>query len=143
MRKLTIVLRSCAPLTSRLRHTNGAALSLHASEVCNGFVHLLDAVEACVVQCLTLKDAKPHLDLIEPTGAGGREMESDIGVRGKPVVVFLVRAEVIQDDVDLPLGWLVLYHLIHECLEVGTLLGLSNLAANNAGDHFQTVPCRL
>lgn len=70
-------------------------------------------------------------------------MESDIGVRGKPVVVFLVRAEVIQDDVDLPLGWLVLYHLIHECLEVGTLLGLSNLAANNAGDHFQTVPCRL
>ena len=103
----------------------------------DGLDELLNAAEARVVQRFALKDAEPDLHLIEPTRAGGCEMEGDIRMRGKPGVVPLVGVQVVQDDVDLPPGGLIRNDLLHEGLKVGAFLGLRGLAANDAGGDFQ------
>src|SRR3546814_5117632 len=74
----------------------------------------------------SLEDAKPDLNLVEPAGAGGREVKGDVRMRGEPVLVFLVGAQVVQDDVDLPVSGLVGNDLVHEGLKVGPLLGLGD-----------------
>ncbi len=81
----------------------------------DGLGELLDAFEARVVQRLALEDAEPYLDLVEPTRAGGREMKGDDRVRSQPVVVVLVGAQVVQDDVDLPVGGLLGDDVILKC----------------------------
>ena len=70
------------------------------------FCELLSAAQACVVQRLALEDAEPGLDLVEPACAGGREVEGDVRMSGKPVVVLLVGVQVVQDDVNLSFGGL-------------------------------------
>lgn len=57
---------------------------------------LLDVAKARVVQRLALEDAEPDLDLIEPTRAGGCEVEGDVRMGGQPVVVLLVRVQVVS-----------------------------------------------
>src|SRR3546814_9693166 len=85
----------------------------------------------------SLEDAKPDLNLVEPAGAGGREVKGDVRMRGEPVLVFLVGAQVVQDDVDLPVSGLVCNDLVHEGLKVGPLLGLGGLAADDARGNLQ------
>lgn len=79
-------------------------LVIGCSEITNRVDELIGTAEAGVAQGLALKDAEPNLDLIEPTGAGGREVEGHIWMRCQPVIVFLMRVEVVQNDVDLPIG---------------------------------------
>src|SRR3546814_15007336 len=85
----------------------------------------------------SLEDAKPDLNLVEPAGAGGREVKGDVRMRGEPVLVFLAGAQVVQDDVDLPVSGLVGNDLVHEGLTVGLLLGLGGLAADDARGNLQ------
>lgn len=54
---------------------------------------LVDTAEAGIFKRLALEDAEPDLHLVQPTGTGGREMEGDIGVLGKPVFILLVRVQ--------------------------------------------------
>ena len=56
----------------------------------DGLHELLNASEACIVERLALEDAEPDLDLVEPACAGGGEVESDVRMRSKPVLVLLV-----------------------------------------------------
>src|SRR5262245_30489702 len=51
------------------------------------------------------QDREPNLDLIEPGGARRREMKVDVGMAGEPAVgLGLMGVEVVEDDVNLPLG---------------------------------------
>ena len=109
----------------------------------DGVDEVFGAVETCVVQCLALEDAEPDLNLIEPTRARWCEVEGDVRMRSEPVLVALVCVQVVQDHVDLAVSRLILNHFIHEGLEVGSLLGLRGLAANDAGGDLQGVPWRL
>ena len=58
-------------------------------------------------------------------------------MRGEPRVVPLVGAQIVQDDVNLPLGRLIGDHLIHEGLEVGSFPGLRGLATDDASGNLQ------
>ena len=63
---------------------------------------LVFAREVGATQGFSREDAKPHLDLVEPTGRGRREMKLHTAlVLGQPVVVLLMRAIVVQDGMDL------------------------------------------
>src|SRR5271167_3000226 len=80
--------------------------------VCGGEIldrlrQLLGTAKARAGQGLSGKDAEPDLDLVKPTRRSRREVERDIGVRGKPGLVFLMGAVVVEDDVDLAVGRLV------------------------------------
>ena len=67
----------------------------------------------------------------------GVKWKVTFGCLGQPVLVLLVRIQVVKDDVDLPVGGLVGNHLVHEGLEVCTLLGLRGLAANDSSGELQ------
>ena len=56
---------------------------------------------SCPAEGFSGEDAKPDFLLVEPTGRDGREMEMDIGVLDQPVMVFLVGAIIVEDDVNL------------------------------------------
>ncbi len=103
----------------------------------NGLDELIQARKAGISQRLALEDAEPDLHLVQPTGAGGCEVEGDVGVSGEPLVVLLVRIEVVQDDVDFAVGGFVNDDLLQESLEIDALLGLGGLAVNDAGGHFE------
>jgi hypothetical protein len=64
-------------------------------------------------------------------------VEGNVRVSGEPLVILLVCIEVVQDDVDLAVGGFVGDDLLHEGLEVGALLGLRGLPADDAGGHFK------
>ena len=64
-------------------------------------LELLEAREGGAAERLPLQDREPYLDLIEPGRAGGREMKFHIGMTLEPVLVLLVGAEVVEDDVKL------------------------------------------
>src|SRR5665811_2248472 len=50
------------------------------------------------------EDGEPDLDLVEPRGVGRGEVEMDVPMASQPAVVLgLVRAEVVEHDVDLEL----------------------------------------
>src|SRR5271166_211247 len=115
----------------------GSTLVVCGGEVVDRFLQLLGATEARARQGLSGKDAKPDLDLVQPTRRSRREVESDIRVRGKPSVVLLMSAVVVEDDMDVAVGRLVFNHLGHEGLKVDALLGLCGLAADDPGGHFQ------
>ena len=64
-------------------------------------LELFEVREGGAAERLALQDREPYLDLIEPGRACGREMKLHIGVRLEPVLVLLVGAEVVEDDVKL------------------------------------------
>ena len=52
--------------------------------------------EAGPTQGTATQDAKPALDLIEPTGSGWRVMEMNVRVTGQPVISFgFVRVQIV------------------------------------------------
>ena len=53
------------------------------------------------VEVFSGEDTKPDFNLVEPAGRGGREMEMSIEVLGQPVMVFLVGAVIVEDEVNL------------------------------------------
>ena len=110
--------------------------------VCGGEIldrlrQLLGTAKARAGQGLSGKDAEPDLDLVKPTRRSRREVERDIGVRGKPGLVLLMGAVVVEDDVDLAVGRLVFNDLGHKGLEVDALFGLCGLAADDPGGDLQ------
>jgi len=113
------------------------ALVVRGGEVLDRLAQLLGTAKARAGQGLSGEDAKPNLDLVKPARRSRREVESDIGVCGKPSLVLLMGAVVVEDDVDLAVGRLVINDLGHEGLEVDALLGLCGLAADDPGGDFQ------
>src|SRR6202047_134120 len=84
--------------------------------VCGGEVpdclrQLLGTAKARAGQGLSGKEAEPDFDLIKPARRSRREVESDIGVRGKPSFVLLMGAVVVEDGGDLAGGRVVFDHL--------------------------------
>jgi len=59
--------------------------------------------EDAAVDEVTLDLAEPKLDLVEPGGVGGSEVQADVGVKLQELLhsLCLVGREVVQDDVDL------------------------------------------
>jgi hypothetical protein len=81
---------------------------------------------------------------------GWGEVKGNVGVCRQPVVVILVGGEVVEDDMDLPIGRLLGDQVGHKGLEIDAFLGLRGLSPNDAGGHFErseqvdrAVPCRL
>ena len=124
------------------------ALVVRGSEVLDRLPQLLDTAKASAGQGLSGEDAKPNLDLVKPARGSRREVESDIGVCGKPSLVLLMGAVVVEDDVDLAVGRLVINDLGHEGLEVDRFLvcvvlpRMTPVATSRAAKRL-TVPCRL
>jgi hypothetical protein len=90
---------------------------------------LLGALDAGVVQGLSLEDAEPNLDLIEPARAGRREVTGHVRMAGELVVVLLMGVQVVQVDADLPVSGLVRHDLVHKGLEVGVALAALDFRA--------------
>jgi hypothetical protein len=58
-------------------------------------------VEGCALERLAGEDGEPDLDLIEPGGAGWREMEMHVRMALQPaIVLWLVCIEIVEDDVN-------------------------------------------
>lgn len=71
-------------------------------ELIDGLADLPSMGEARSLEHGSGHDAEPDLDLVQPTGMGGREVEADVGMAFEPPVMFgLVCAQVVQDDMDL------------------------------------------
>src|SRR3546814_9535584 len=121
-----------APYFSFAPDKRCGVLVVRGSERVDGGDEVLGALEARVVERFSLEDAKPDLNLVEPAGAGGREVKGDVRMRGEPVLVFLVGAQVVQDDVDLPVSGLVGNDLVHEGLKVGPLLDRKSTRLNSS-----------
>ncbi len=87
-------------------------------EAINGFAHSAGRGETGSTQGLACQDAKPNFDLVEPTGVGGRVVPVHSGVARPPTVALgLVRAEVVQDHMNFPIG-VGGDHLIHKVQEL-------------------------
>ena len=57
-------------------------------------------------------------DLVEPACRSWGEMEGDVRVCRQPIVVLLVGGEVVEDDMDFPIGRLLGDQVGHEGLEI-------------------------
>src|SRR5215467_4795710 len=82
-------------------------------EVLDRLRELFGTAKARAGQGLSGKDAEPDLDLVDPARRSRREVERDVWVSGKPSVVLLMGAVVVEDDVDLAVGRLVFNDLGH------------------------------
>ena len=91
-------------------------------EVVDGVTDLVGVGEARALEGCTGQDAEPDLDLIEPTGTGGDEVEVHVLVLLEPSVVLgLVGVEVVEDDMDLDVPGVVGHEFVHEGEEVAPL----------------------
>src|SRR6516165_5347215 len=115
----------------------GGAFVVCGGEVLDRLLEVLDSAKARAGQGLSGKNAKPDLYLIEPACRRWREVKRDIGVRGQPSFVLFVGTVVVENDVDLAIGGLIVNELGHEGLEIDALLGLCGLAADEPGGDFQ------
>ena len=83
------------------------------------------------------EDAEPDFDLVHPGGMRGRVMEMDVGVSGQPSLdLGLVGPEIVQDDVDLPVGP-GRDDPIHEGQELPSLAALEVSGPDQPGGHVQ------
>ena len=60
-----------------------------------------DGYEGCAAERPPSENGEPDFDLVEPGGAGRREVEVDIGMRCQPCLIPLVGIEVVKDGMDL------------------------------------------
>src|SRR5271167_4855098 len=118
-------------------HKRGGMFVVYSGEIADRLLQLLGTTKAGAGQGLSGEDAEPNLHLVKPACRSRREVESDIGVSGKPSFVLLMGTVVVEDDVDLAIGGLVFDNLGHEGLEVDALFGLCGLAADKPGGNFQ------
>ena len=83
------------------------------------------------------EDAEPDFDLVHPGSMRGRVMEMDVGVSGQPSLYLgLVGPEVVEDDVDLPVGP-GRDDPIHEGQELPSLAALEVSCPDQPGGHVQ------
>jgi len=98
-RKLTIVFRNWAPLTSRLRQTKGGGrcgcrLSVKSRIACTSCAMLAKLASG---QGLSGEDAEPDFHLVEPAlPRFGVKWKGNVGVCRQPVVVLFVGGEVVE-----------------------------------------------
>jgi len=108
-----------------------------SDEAVNGFSELLGRGETCPLQGVSCQKRKPDLDLVQPAGMGGDEMEMNILVAGKPEIpLWLVRAEVIHNDMDFSVRTRA-DHAIHEIKELHPLSPLVVPGDNFASSRLQ------
>src|ERR1700747_175885 len=85
----------------------GGPLIVGGGKVVDRLLQLLGTAKARTGQGLSGKDAEPDLHLVKPARRSRREVESDVGVRGKSGFVLLMGAGVVEDHVDLAVGRVV------------------------------------
>ena len=85
------------------------------------------------------EECEEALDLIDPRGAGRREVDVPARPLGKPVADQLgfMRAVVIHDNVDIETGGHVALDLVEELTELGGAMARHALADNGAGRHVE------
>src|SRR5215831_1161782 len=84
------------------------------------------------------QDREPNLDLIEPGGARRREMKVDVGMAGEPAVgLRLMGVEVVEDDVNLPLGMRG-HDAVHEVEELDAPAAPIVLGSHLAGSNVES-----
>ena len=67
--------------------------------------HLGWTCEAFAGEGVTAEDGKPDFDLVHPGGVGGREVETHIGMTGKPQIALgFMGGQVVEHDVELAIG---------------------------------------
>ena len=71
-------------------HKRGGMFVVCGGEVQDRLLQLLGTTKARAGQGLPGEDAEPNLHLIKPARRSRREVESDIGVSGKPSFVLLI-----------------------------------------------------
>ena len=113
-------------------------LAVGGGEIADRLNEVLGAAETRVAQRLALEDSEPYLNLVEPVGACRREVEGNVGMCCEPIIIFLVGAQVIENDMNVALGREIGNHFIHEGLKVSTLLGLCRFVADSARRHLQS-----
>jgi hypothetical protein len=81
------------------------------------FLELLDRGEGGTVQGLSFKDREPDLDLIEPRGAGWREVEVHVWMTPEPAIIpGLVGIQIVEDDMEVGI-WVGGDNVVHEIEE--------------------------
>ena len=74
-------------------------------ESIDGFTHLLRGRKTNPFECTSRQNAEPNLNLIQPGRMSRSIVKMHIFVSGKPAVcLWLMSAEVIQDDMDFLIG---------------------------------------
>src|SRR5260370_569524 len=106
-------------------------------EVADCLDQLRDAGKAGSGQGFSAEDAEPDFHLVEPACRSWGEVEGDVRVYRQPVVVLLVGGEVVEDDMDFPIGRLLGDQVGHKGLEIDAFLGLRGLSLNDAAGHFE------
>ena len=118
-------------------------------ELFDGPDQLLPTREADSRQGFSAQNAKPDFHLVEPGDRGRREMKRHIGVCRQPVVVLLMRGEIVQNHMNLLVRRVVNHKLVHESPEVLPLLGLGAFfprilpVATSMASNRLTIPWRL
>ncbi len=76
------------------------------NELVNSFHELFDTGEGAPPDGFVGNDAKPNLDLVEPGGIGGDEVEVETRIAGHPKANFLVLVGgvVVDDEMDLKIS---------------------------------------
>ena len=93
---------------------------VRCQEAVDRFPDLMWRGKTRAAQSLARQDAKPDLDLIEPTGMGRCVVPVHIGVASPPAISLrLMTAQVVQHDVNLLLG-VIGHHFVHEVQELPT-----------------------
>ncbi len=108
-----LVHRFLAPL-------EGSGLGIvNLDESIDGLADLTRVGEAGAFQDGPCHDAEPDLDLIEPTGVRGGEVEMDVGMTPEPAVVLgFVCVEVVEDDMERHVFGIVGDEVVHEVQEL-------------------------
>ena len=104
-------------------------------EVVDMGAQLGDGMERSAGERLVGQDGEPNLDLVEPGGARRREVEVHVRMTVEPAILLgFVGVEIVEDDVDLPLGMLG-HDPVHEIEELDAPAAAVMLGADlAAGD---------
>ena len=95
----------------------------------------VDLGERGAGQRLALQDREPAFDLIEPGCPRRRIVEGDEGMARQPLLVFLVRVEIVEDHLEPP-ARIGRNNLVHECQELFTTPALFVPHHDLAGGHL-------
>ena len=111
---------------------------VRCQEAVDRFPDLMWRGKTRAAQSLARQDAKPDLDLIEPTGMGRCVVPVHIGVASPPAISLrLMTAQVVQHDVNLLLG-VIGHHFVHEVQELPTPPTVVMTRLHLPGAHIQS-----
>lgn len=120
-----------------LEGTRGGVVGFEV--VADGDAQLGDAQEAFALQALAGKFGEEALDLVEPGGVGGDEVEVPARVTGEPAhdCVSFVSGVIVEHGVDIEAGGRAILDLLEEGEEL--LVGVAGMATapNLAGGHIE------